>query len=276
MKNWLLPINILIIFLTALTLWACFSWSGPDPASLLIHLRNLFLIFGSGLAVRFLIRKLIDPTISFRLEHRIITALILFLLFDPLTSWWTFLVLGAITEGAQYFLRGPGGPLFNPAALGVLIVSIFGTLPSWWGTNPLPRVSLLGEPFSLAALFTLLVAGYVVYRYRKLPISLSAFGAFALTYALLYGDSPVYIALEGTLLFFFLVMVPEPKTSPVVPKEQYLYGALVGAGTALGLYFHFIEAYVIALLVGNLYTGRRFLCGLLRPSAPVDASPQVR
>ena len=264
MKRLLLPINILIILLSILVLGASFSWSQADGTPLVTHARNLVSLFLAGLVVRTLIQKFIDPVVSFRLEHRIITALILFLLFDPLLPWWIFPLLGIITEAGQYFFRVLSGPIFNPAAFGAIVLSLFGYLPAWWGVNFSPKFPLLGVDVSIAALFTLLLAGYVAHRYRKLPIAVSALLMFSLSYFLLLEQSPLYIVLEGTLLFFLLVMATEPKTSPIPPREQYLYGALIGLFVSVGIYFHFIEAYVIALLLGNLYTKQQQLPHLFR------------
>lgn len=263
MKQWLLPINILIIFLMLLAFAASFSWSGVDPSSWLIHGRNIALLVLTGFTTRFLIRRLIDPNALFRLEHRIITVLILFLLFDPTSPWWIFPLVRLVTELAQYFIRTPDSPIFNPAALGAILVSFFGVLPSWWGTNQPPRFGLLGEEVSLFAFLTLLGAGYVIYRYRKLPLCITALFSFLLSYLVLIGTSPLYIALEGTLLFFLLVMVPEPKTSPVRIKDQIIYGIFVGTLVTVGLFFRFAESFLTALLIGNLYTHRKFLLSLL-------------
>lgn len=271
MKKQLLPIEILILFLGGLSLWSSYFWSGTDIISWTIHARNIALLIIPGFILRTLIRRFIDPAVFFRREHRIITVLILFLLFDPTLPWWVFALARTITETCQYFFRTVLGPLFNPAALGTLVLSVFGIFPSWWGVNPAPRIPLFGEEISLAAFFTVACAGYVAYRYRKLPASIAALGAFALSYTFLLGKSPLYIALEGTLLFFLLVMVPEPKTSPTPRNEQLIYGLLVGSLVSIGLFFHFTEAYVTALLLGNLYTGRRFLFSLL----PLTKEPKA-
>jgi Na+-translocating ferredoxin:NAD+ oxidoreductase RnfD subunit len=264
MKQWLLPINILIFFLSFLALGACFSWSGSDLSSWFIHVRNFTLLVATGFVVRFLLRTLIDPTIFFRREHRLITVLILFLLFDPTSPWWVFPLVRLVTELAQYFLRTPGGPVFNPAAFGTILVSFFDILPSWWGVNQPPRFLLAGEEISIFAFFTLFGAGYVAYRYRKLPLCITAFLSFLIFYPLIVGESPLYIAFEGTLLFFLLVMAPEPKTSPVPTKDQIVYGLIVGLLIPLGLFLNFTESFLTALLLGNLYTHRKFLLGLLR------------
>lgn len=264
MINWRLPINIFILFLIALSLGASISWSGADFSLSILHGRNLALLFVSAFVTQFLIRRFIEPTRTVRFEHQLITTLILFLLFDPTSTWWTFPVVRIVTELAQYFFRTPGGPLFNPAALGTVVVSFFGLLPSWWGTNPAPRILIAGEEVSGFAFLTLIAAGSVAYRYRKLPAILSAFLLFALGYFILLDQSPLYMMIEGTLLFFFLVMLTEPKTSPVVLKEQFTYGSLVGLLVPIGLFFHVIEAYLLALLAGNLYTNRRFLLRFVR------------
>lgn len=273
MKKPLLPIHILILFLTFLALWASVTWNGTDVNAWLLSLRNLALLALSGFAVRFLIRSFIDPILSTRFEHRFISVVILFLLFDSLLPWWLFVALGIVTELSQYFLRTQMGPLFNPAALGGILISLFGFLPSWWGVNPPPRFLIGGIEVSILAWITALGAAYVVYRYRKLLIAGSAFLGIGLSYLFFFQANPAYLLLEGTLLFFILIMICEPKTSPVVRKEQIIYGALVGLLMPLGLYFHFIEASFIALLIGNLYTGRRFLATLLpsfQKSSPLN------
>lgn len=274
MKKPLLPIHILLIILSTLTLWSLVTWNSTRGEAWFTSLSNLLLLAGAGFVTRFAIQSLIDETYKPRLEHRLITLFILFLLFDiVLTPWWLFVLLGIVTELTQYFFRTPLGPIFNPAALGTLLVSIFGYLPSWWGVNPPPRIPLVGIEVSLAAWLTAFGAGYVIYRYRKLAIAWSTLIASGLAYLVLFGANPSYLLLEGTLLFFVFVMVCEPKTSPIPKKDQILYGSIVGALMPVGLYFHFLEASVIALLLGNLYTSRNVLLKLL--SQKEKGAPQT-
>lgn len=269
------PIHILILFLSFLTLWSAAIWNGTDPYVWLISLRSLALIGLSGFLVRLAVRTFIEPSFNARHEHRIITTLILFLLFDPFTPWWVFVILGGVTEAVQYFFRTQLGPLFNPAAFGALGVSIFGFLPSWWGVNPEPRLLMGGVEVSVVAWITALGAAYVIYRYRKLPIAFSALVAAALGYFVFLGENPSYFVLEGTLLFFVFIMVCEPKTSPVNRTEQIIYGFLVGLLMPLGLSWHFLEASLIALLLGNLYAGRRFLPTLFSSFKKSEAPPTL-
>jgi len=269
MKKLFLPINLLILYLFLLAFTAAFLWSGNALSEWLLHGRNLLLLFTGGLLVRFTLSRLWKkqaPFLVFRIEHRIITTLILFLLFDITTPWYIFFLLGILTELGQCVWRAPGSPLFNPGALGALTVTMLGFYPSWWGANFPPRFSLPGGAgeVSIALILTLTLGLLVASRYRKLPLILSAIASFAVIYPLLLGQSPLYIVLEGTFLFFLIVMCTEPKTSPAIPKEQRFYGALIGAMLALGLFFHFFEAYLIALLVGNIYTKRQLWLDLFR------------
>lgn len=264
MTPWLLPIRILVYILALLAIMASFSWNGTDPLSWLTSLRNFFLIFASGWLVTYILQK-IDLATWSRAEHRIITALILFLLFDPLFSWWIFILLGVTTELLQRLLRVPGGPVFNPAALTAFVMSFFGFFPSWWGTNFSPRLPLIEEGISIAVLITLPLASYVVYKYKKHWISIAAVLAFTLVYVILLKESPLFIVLDGTLIFFLLVMAVEPKTTPILQKEQVIFGIIVGSLISIGIYFHWLEAYTMALLIGNLYTRRTFLRNLFTP-----------
>jgi Na+-translocating ferredoxin:NAD+ oxidoreductase RnfD subunit len=258
MKSKLLPIHILIIFLGLLALGACFSLSGSQNTLWFTFIRNLFFLSASSYAIFFLLEKsrLALPS---RLEHRAITILILFLLFDPLSPWWIFVALGILTELLQRLVRTKLGPLFNPVAASGLLLSIAGFAPSWWGVSFAPRFPVLGNDVSVAMILTLLCAGYVAYRYHKFPIAFAALGAFLLSYFILFGMAPVFIIAEGTLLFFLLVMAVEPKTSPILTQEQYIFGGIIGVALTLGLSFHSPEAYLGAIIVGNLYHKRDFL-----------------
>ena len=275
MSKWFLPIRIILLFLIALSLLASFSWSEGEVSTRIVLLRNVAAIFLGQWIMAWGLEKLKLSTPS-RWEHRVITGLILFLLFDDSLSWWVFPIVGAVTELLQRLIRIPGGPLFNPAALGALVMSIFGYYPSWWGTSFEPRLTLPAldqNGISIAAILTLIIAGYVAYKYKKLPVSLALIIGFSISYFFIIGFNPLFLILEGTLLFFALVMASEPKTSPNLPQEQYIFGALVGALIPIGIHFQFPEAFLGALLVGNLYTGRRFLKNLFQPSsAPTTSS----
>jgi len=251
MKRWLTPIRVLLLLLLVLAGLATASWKGWfDWETWLVAGRNMALLsLGSSLVHGLLlVSKRIRPT---RWEHRAITNLILFLLFDPLLVWYAFPLVGALAELAQRLARTKIGPVFNPAALGVLLVSFFGFLPGWWGTSFAPRLDVFAGGMSVSVLLIVPVAGYIAYRYRKLTIALVASAAFGLGYWLLFSRNPTFLLLEGTWAFFVLVMAIEPKTSPVMRSKQIIYGAAVGLGAAIGLRLAVFDAFVAALLVTN-------------------------
>ncbi|MFZ2299642.1 MAG: hypothetical protein WAW00_00730 [Candidatus Moraniibacteriota bacterium] len=249
----ILPIRILIIFLILLAISAIFAWSGLDGIAWLKHIRNFAAIFLSGSILSLILAKSVhtDPA---RTEHRVITSLILFLLFDPIFPWWAFLALGASTEALQRLIRTRSGPMFNPAALTAFVFGIAGFHPAWWGVDFPPSIPLLSGNVSIALLLTAPFAGYVAYRYRKLPIVVTTIVVFITAYLVIFGAAPTAFLMEGAFVFFLLVMAIEPKTSPVIVRDQCIYGAIIGLGIPLGMYLGATDALLMSLLVANLYT----------------------
>lgn len=281
MKKILSPIRILVGYLSLLALFATFSWSAFSLADWAINLWHFLLLLAASSLVYWLILKfrLSRPT---RWEHRVITILILFLLFDPLLPWWVFLLLGGVTELIQRIIRVPTGPLVNPAAMGAVVVSLLGYLPGWWGASFSPRLSLLPGGISIAMLLTLPLAGYVAWKYRKLLIAVVGLSALGITYWLLFQRNPLFLIFEGTLAFFFLVMVVEPKTSPVQRNQQLIYGVAMGILTVVGLKLKLVEPYCIPLIgcnaVFNLYRNLQWVKTKLQvnqnPPSKVETTPQ--
>lgn len=282
MKAWKSPIRILLLYLTFLAIWASYNWGGVGVSFWLNQIFHFALLILPGwITYLILVRlKLAQPT---RWEHRTISALILFLLFDPLFPWWVFLGVGLLTELIQRLIRVPTGPLTNPAATGVLLISLTGQFATWWGVNFGPRFNIGVGEMTLIMLLTTGVAGYVASKYRKLPIVAVAAAAFSLLYILLLKSSPLPILVDGTLLFFFFVMVVEPKTSPAIPQQQWWYGALVGVLAVLlisgTIPIYWVEPYSAALVVSNLvfnlYRNRKLLLMRLRKKPTVTTQPSI-
>lgn len=246
------PVRILCGFLFILSLAASFSWSGFELSGWLIHVRNFVLLWLSGWIVyRVLLQfSLIKPT---RPEHRFITVSILYVLFDPLLPWWIFPTLGVVTEIVQRVIRSKVGPILNPAASGALILAAFGYYPGWWGASFSPRLPIIPGGVSVAVLLTLPVAGYIAYKYKKLTTAVSTLLVFTVAYFFTMQHSPLFLLVEGTFLFFVLVMVIEPKTSPILRNDQIIFGSIVGILTPVLLSIGFYEAYAGALLFANLW-----------------------
>jgi enediyne biosynthesis protein E5 len=160
----------------------------------------------------------------------LITGLIIGLLIDPSANFFQILVISLIAMGLKNFLRLSERHIFNPAAIGLVLGGALLSLPvAWWGAT-LPNA---GGFAPLAAFLIILLPSYVsAYRMKRY----GSIAAFLITYALitLFQQQSISLdlsLLQGSLLnpsilFFALVMLPEPMTSPSRLKRQILFGAL--------------------------------------------------
>lgn len=166
----------------------------------------------------------------------LVTGLIIALIISPNALWYQVAVICALAMAGKNFLRINNRHLFNPAALGLFLGGIFFNLNvSWWGVS--------GVVFLI-----LLLPGYVsFYKMRRFGSILS----FLVFYNLLSGFK---ILLDPTTIFFALVMLPEPMTSPFDLKKQILYGAIVATAALVLSYFPvFPDVLIPALLLGNVF-----------------------
>ncbi len=247
-----------------LSLVASLSWSNWQVTSVTFG-QTLFGAFGilAGAYGGFRLLSAFNLAKPSRWEHRAITVLILFLLFAPDTPWWGFPVVGVIAEVLQRVVRLPFGPVLNPAAAAAVLsgffLSHFSVLPTWWGASFSPRWYIVPEGISVATMFVVPIGVWIAWKYKKLWTVGSVLFSTAVAYTILFAVSPAYLLLEGTLLFFALIMAVEPKTSPVLPKEQLVYGAGIGLLSVVLLRLSFVEAYAGALVCANaVYNGRRW------------------
>lgn len=266
--NFTTPIRVILIYLIVMAIWGTVSWGG-DLVYFELQVIRLGLIY-LGMVGSFFLMRRVGIKDSIRWEHRLITTLILYLLFDPLQSLWVFILAGAVAEILSRLLRSLTGPLFNPAGSAALILSAFGILPGWWGVSFAPRIPVIEGGVSVSALLTALVAGYVAYKYKKIPILYTLIPSFVVLVSLLFNTGmAVFLTLEGTALFYWMVMVVEPKTSPMMRNEQLFYGLVVGVLGAVLMKLNFLDPYLGALLVGNLiYFGIGFYLKRVRLVSP--------
>jgi ferredoxin-NADP reductase len=167
---------------------------------------------------------------------------------------------GAAAITSKYVITWQKSHLFNPAAFGALVAGdIFHKYPAWWvGTKFMTPVVIVG--------------GILVLRKMK---RFTMVGAFLATFALYlifgtsFGGDVHFLWLElisTQVLFFAIVMLTEPLTSPTRLNFCFLYAVSVGVlYTATKLKFSPEEA----LLVGNLLTfiinrNRRFQLKFIR------------
>jgi ferredoxin-NADP reductase len=191
-------------------------------------------------------------------ESTLITALILALISGPVSplsdpAHAAVLALsGVVAIASKYLLAFRRQHVFNPAAAGALFSGlVFGTFASWWVGN--------------AALLPLVVIGGLllvrkISRFRFVAVFLLAFVVFMVGLALSQGlaiaealQSIVFVFGQTSLVFFVVVMLTEPASSPKRFPLQAIYGAVVA----------FLYQPQLALFGGNLTPEEALLIGNL-------------
>lgn len=149
---------------------------------------------------------------------------------------------------SKYIFRINGKHIFNPSALGIVIVLLLTNnawiSPAQWGSN---MVILFG---------TLSLGFIVVTRVQKLDVSLAFLGTFSL---LLYVRQILYLhwpmdyfvqsVSTGSLLLFSFFMITDPKTTPNHPIIRIIWSILIAAIAFYLASFKFINGAPIYVLV---------------------------
>lgn len=131
--------------------------------------------------------------------------------------------------------------IFNPAAFGIFIISLFfNNITSWWGFSNIWIVLLGGL--------------MILYRLRKYELTLS----YLITHTIIilavgyFSNASIASYIGLTNLYFVSIMLIEPITSPVKKKARITYGALVAIISIISLFtFTTIDHSIIGLLMVN-------------------------
>lgn len=195
----------------------------------------------------------------------IITGLILTLIIDPAAQWWQILIIAAAATGIKDFLRPGDRHIFNPAASGLMVgFLLFGLNPSWWGPSPYSLDKF--HPLNILLALSVFALAYVsLWRYKRYFTVLS-FLLISILLQVILLDATFSNAIAAMInpgsLFFALVMLPEPMTTPIKKLRQILFGVFVAvfnlgiiyamANGLLPEFSNFPDTSLIALLLGNL------------------------
>lgn len=198
----------------------------------------------------------------------IVSGLIIGLLTNPSIVWYQIMAIAGFAMAGKSFVRFSGKHVFNPAAIGLFAAGLlFHQTVSWWAVSfqtlsaPLNMIKIA---FFVVLLFPFLVSGFRMRRF------VSSFG-FIIIYSLVLSILISHTfslqrfsaaLLDPTVVFFSIVMLPEPMTSPVNFTRQFLYAGLISLAviflsqavinnllTASGL---LPDTFIVALLLGNL------------------------
>lgn len=189
----------------------------------------------------------------------LVSGSIIGLLYNPKLFIYCFLVTVVLTVFSKHFIRVGRKHIFNPAAFGLLLGSIiFSNDISWWAVSfQQPKVQNIFLLFSLLLLF---LPGYISgLKMRRYKTIISFYAAY---YVMSYFFTKNIALFDPTVLFFSLVMLPEPMTSPSKNVHQILFGSFVGVMSFLISFpassFQLLFSRLIpdpligALLIGNL------------------------
>jgi ferredoxin-NADP reductase len=185
-------------------------------------------------------------------ESSIITALILFLIFQPASGWFditAILLISLIAMASKYLLVANKIHIFNPAAFAALLSGIFlNYYATWW----------VG---SIAMLPIVLIVGFLVIKKVRRFEMVGIFLLTAIVSACIFNYDQNYNLLQfiyqiltsWPIIFFATIMLTEPLTMPGTRNLQFAYAALVGI--LFGGRFNIGPIYStpeLALILGNL------------------------
>lgn len=183
-----------------------------------------------------------------------ITAFILYFVVFPVSSFYDVkitILVGFLAMASKYFLVINKKHIFNPVAISVFILGLFGIgLGAWWvgGTAMTVPVIILGflilrKIHRFELFFTFVLSGFA---------SMSFFG-FMNGISL----SEIFVSnfISGPVIFFGTIMLTEPLTTPPYRRPQVLYGIL--AGSLFGAQFSIGPIYStpeLALVIANVFS----------------------
>jgi len=187
------------------------------------------------------------------LESSLITGVLLFYVLIPSIEPGQLLAIaiaGAIASGSKYLLAIRGRHIFNPAAIGALVVTATGlTFSGWWAATPylLPVVAI--------------GAFLVLYRTRRLGMGVVfVVIAAAIIAARMISTGSDPLSALGTaftsypLVFLVGFMLSEPLTLP--PRRWQQFGVAALVAVLLAVPFNVAEVFFsspqLALVIGNL------------------------
>ena len=133
-----------------------------------------------------------------------------------------------IGVGAKFAIRYNNKHIFNPACIGIVIISLIAGADAWvspgqWGTAP------------LFAAFAIGFAALVLSSAKRLDIALGYLGFHAAAlfgWAIYYGDPfaiPMRAMQNGALLVFAFFMITDPRSTPDSRIGRILFAACVAA-----------------------------------------------
>jgi ferredoxin-NADP reductase/Na+-translocating ferredoxin:NAD+ oxidoreductase RnfD subunit len=228
-----------------------FSFFGLVPFKPLDLIVSFFVLMVAAHYSNWLFAKILN--VSWNTESSYITATILTLVVGPELSWKglaSLVFLAIIAMASKYFLAINRKHVFNPAAFAMVVAPYaISYYPSWWIGN------MYMVPF-------VLVAGFLIVRKIQREDLVLTFLAVFILVSQGLNFSPTYLLaslknafVESPILFFSMIMLTEPTTTPPTRNLRIMYGALTAFLLApfvhIGSFYFSAES---AVLAGNIFS----------------------
>lgn len=218
----------------------------------------LFFVLFSAILSDFIFLKLRKKKLFFP-SAAIVTSLIIVLLIDPSSPIFIPILASITAMFSKNFIRA-GRHIFNPASFGLGFISIvFAQTVSWWGPGSLYPTDLRTLPLFIILLLPFLVSGIRMKRY----ITTLAFISFYVLGSAIFFQSAnniLKLLFDPTIVFFSLVMITEPMTSPSSRRNQILFGLFIALLAIFGSKIIYqipllttLDPFIFSLLLGNLF-----------------------
>jgi len=172
-----------------------------------------------------------------------------------LESLWLAVGAAVLAILIKHILRVHGRHIFNPAASGIIVVSIIAGLLGIVNTNP--------AIWWGASTFLIIPLGlFIAWKIRRLGVALPLlavyFGLTLLGDIISGGPLSLSILYDLTPIFLALFMAVEPRTTPGTGwKGKVIFGAIVAVLMIVGFYLPILgltaDWFLISLLIMNIF-----------------------
>lgn len=207
----------------------------------------------------------------------VLTAMIVAMVLRAQEPWYVTTITSVAAILSKYIFRSRTANVFNPAALAIVAsFYVFHTSQSWWGA--LPELTPMAQ--------LVMVAGgvFIADRVNKMPLVLAFLGTYyaLFTVTAFVGDpqrlAEVFRAPDlEAVLFFALIILSDPPTSPTKYPDQLFCGVLVAAVSFAVFEWAGVVYFLLAgVLVGNVWEAWRRVNRRTRNSYPTGIGTFMR
>lgn len=162
----------------------------------------------------------------------LITGLIVGMILSTNSHWPIIVITSGVAAASKHLLKMKRKPMFNPAAVGLFIATIFfSSGQSWWGALT------MSKPWTL--IFLLVIGFLITKRVNKFPQVFVFLGLYFLAFLLMGiyhvgspGD-PLRSPFVNSALFLAFFMLTDPPTSPGSYKDQAIFGGIAAIVSVL-------------------------------------------